>query len=179
MVDLKKITFTFGIAVLFALFVAFAIEAFYQQPKYEDFCHSYNYESKPMSVCDKQSNCTYSPVLDPKSSEECNKNKGYVAYNYGLDGCATGAYCETCSARFDDTNKEYNSRLFYITAIIGLIAILIGLYTPMYIEEIASGLILGGVFTLIQGTIRAFGSLGRYSRPIVLGIELVLIILIN
>ena len=180
MADLKKITFTFGIAVLLALFVAFTIEAFYQQPKYEDFCRTNYYEPKPVVniPCSQIVNCTLTPVLGPQSARECESMKGYASYNYSSDGCPSSAYCETCQVRYDNSNKNYNSKLFYLIAIIGLIAILIGLYVPISMEEIASGLILGGAFTLIQGTIRAFGSLGRYSKPIILGIELAIVLLI-
>ena len=43
--EIKKVALTLGIAILFALFIVFLVDAIYQQPKYEDYC-SYQYQPR-------------------------------------------------------------------------------------------------------------------------------------
>ena len=174
MISLKKIALTFGIAVLFTLFIVFLIDAIYETPKYENYC-TYNYP--PMVQKSGEYNCTssYNETLVNK----CYKDKGEVRYNYDEKGCEKDAYCDYCSKEFNEKNSKYNKNIFYLSALIGIIAIIAGLYLPVGIDAISSGFIFGGVMIIIQGTFRVFGDLGKISRVIVLGIELVLLIWIG
>ncbi len=171
---LKKISLTVGIAVLFALFIGFTIDAFYEGPNYEDYCDNnyYSHEKPVMPTVDY----TCPPLnYSQPVYEECIADKGYVAYETDDYGCATTAYCETCQVDFDAANKVYSRNLFFITAILGIAALLIGL---MYIslEAIASGFMFGGILVLIYGTIRVFGDLSKEMRVVVLGLELIILV---
>jgi hypothetical protein len=57
--------------------------------------------------------------------------------------------------------------------------IILGLYLPTAIDAIAAGVLFGGVLTMVQVTARVFGSLGKWWRVILLGLELVLVIWIG
>jgi hypothetical protein len=173
--ELKKVALTLGIAVLFTLFIVFLVDAIYQQPKYEDYCSNNYYGPYPAKFENTRCPIIYNSTLN----EECVKNKGQINYKYDNNGCEIEAYCEYCYVKFDDANRKYNKNIFYISALVGIIAILAGLYLPRSIDAIASGFVFGGILVLLQGTVRVFGDLGRYSRVIVLGIELVLLVWIG
>src|SRR3989344_5721858 len=126
--NLKNISLTIGIAVLFALFIGFAIDAFYPGPEYNDYCKPETqplYGKYPIEVFN-QSNC---PKLNPNDAiyQSCTYDKGYVAYKLDENGCQINPYCETCQVNYDAANKVYSRNLFFIAAIIGIIAILAGL----------------------------------------------------
>jgi len=56
---------------------------------------------------------------------------------------------------------------------------LVGLFLPLTIEAIASGLILGGIAVIAVGTAMAFGDLSKVIRFLVLSVELFLLILVG
>ena len=176
MINLKKIALTAGITILFALFIGFMIDAIYQTPKYENYCSQFNHP-QPIAKqgIEVQCNTTYDNTA---ISNECYKQRGEMRYEYDTNNCPKRMHCDLCSADFNKAMDKYNLKLFYLTALIGIIAIIIGLFMSLSIEAIASGLIFGGIITLIQGTIRVFGTLGRYTKPLILGIELAIILLI-
>ncbi|MFH1839789.1 MAG: hypothetical protein ABH849_01430 [Nanoarchaeota archaeon] len=89
---------------------------------------------------------------------------------------------QECRESYDAAREKYEQFVFYISAVLSLVAIFLGLYLPAHAntlnESIGSGFMLGGVFALFFGTIRSFSELGRFTRPIVILLELVLIIYI-
>ncbi len=172
---LKEVSLTFGIAVLFALLVGFTIDAFYEVPKYENHCPEI-FHPKPFPLYPDRAapvNCTQ---IDETFAINCTREGGDVRYDYTQEGCPVLAGCDLCRASFDDANKRYNTNLLWITAVIGLIAILAGMYAPIYYDPIASGAIFGGILTLIYGTMRAFGNLSKIARVIILAVELALLV---
>ncbi len=176
--DLKKVSLTIGIAVLFALFIGFFIDAVYPGPEYDQFCKNYN---RPMAAPYKGSTetnkCPEINYNDPVS-QECNEKGGYIEYDYDAQGCAVNPKCNTCNVEFNGVNKVYSRNLFFITAVIGIAAILIGLIF-VQLDAIASGFMFGGILVLIYGTARVFGDLSKVMRVIVLGIELVVLVYIG
>ncbi len=171
--ELKKVALTIGIAVLFALFVGFFVDALYESPKYEDYCDQ-AYYARPHLVEPSSLNCTV--IYNETEFNRCYKDSGEIRYNFDERGCETDYYCEYCGKEFNTENTKYNKNIFYICAIIGILAILAGLYLPKDIDAIASGLIFGGIMVLIYGTARAFTDFGKWMRVIILGVELILLI---
>jgi hypothetical protein len=183
MIDLKKVATTVGIAVLLAFFVYFTIDAIYPEPKYEDYCkqqYGGPYPERPMVFKEgmgyvPQYNCT--PIAGlRKLEQECGQKGGFLEYEYDDLGCETKAKCNTCSKEFDERRKRYTLNVFYITAPIGIAAIVLGMYLPLMVEAIAAGILFGGIATLFQSTVRVFGDLGKWARVIVLFIELCIMI---
>ncbi len=180
MANLKNISLTIGIAVLFALFIGFAIDAFYPGSEYDNYCKPETrpyYEKYPYP---EQINRSMCPQLDPKDPiyGTCTSEIGYVAYETDEKGCQVNPYCETCQVEYDDANKAYSRNLFFIAAVIGIIAIVVGLVW-VGLDAIASGFMFGGILVLIYGTIRVFGDLSRVMRVVVLGIELIVLVYIG
>lgn len=175
--ELKQVALTIGVAVLFALFIGFAVDAFYPSPEYDDYCTQVNriYEKQFPGPYENQS-CPRLNYSDP-IYESCNQSIGYVAYQMDENGCQVNPYCETCQVNFDKANKIYSRNLFFIIAPIALVAIIVGL--TIALESIGSGFIFGGILLLIYATIRIFSDLSRIMRVVVLGIELILVIWIG
>jgi len=179
MIDLKKISLTVGIAVIFAFFIYYAIEAVYPEPKYEDFCKTQGPYSAPAPIYKggvmTQPNCTDLPNIN-NISRACYDKGGFIENDYDSNGCPTNARCNACSKDLDDARKPYAMNMFYITAPIGVAAIVAGMYLPLTVEAIAGGFMFGGVATLFQSTVRVFGDLGKWARVIVLFIELCMVV---
>lgn len=177
--DIRKIIIIFVVAVLFSVFVFSVIEAVYPTPKWDDFCReSQLYREKPYATEPK--NC---PALSVKEEEEnkCIKEElGRIAYKYDSKGCAVSYYCETCDHKLQQANEQHSIYVFYISAILALIAIFVGMYLPAKAntlnEWIGTGFMLGGTFALFFGTLQSFQALDRIVRPIVIFLELALVI---
>jgi len=184
MADIRKIIIFIVVAVLFAFFVNALIEAMYPSPKYEDYCKNNQYASTPAMKIAVDQNRTCASFDQPNQSEldRCFAAQGMADYNYDAYGCPTKYDCNMCQKNYDDADKQHNMFVFLISAVLGLIAIAVGLYLPVardtLTEWIASGFMLGGLITLFVGTIRYYPGMERYVRPIVLLLEIILVIYI-
>jgi len=171
----KKVMLGIGVGILAALFITFFIDAIYSVPRYEDFCSSQPifFETK----AENQSICNY--TYNASFRNQCLKEGGMIIEEYGSNGCVVKEKCDFCNKNFNDANERYSLNLFYITAPIGLLMIILGLYLPASIDAIAGGILFGGILTMIQITARIFGNLGKWPRVILLGVELIIIIWIG
>jgi hypothetical protein len=192
MVDAKKVVIGLIIAILFAVLVFSIIEAAYPRPEYNDFCKD-SYASRPLKSPSTiiEVNCTDLNVPG-EFHEDCVNREGFVDYKYDSNGCATEAFCNTCSKEYDDARDEHDRYVFYISALLSLIAIFIALYMPFRKEPpkkgserseldewIATGFLLGGAFALFFGTATSYSALDRITRPIVIFLEIILVIFIS
>ncbi len=174
-INLKKVSLTVGLAVVFAFFIYALIDAFYEEPKHENYCDGYRFYA-PHPVSPDKQRSTDCPVLIAKE-QACYGQKGSPAYTYDNEtGCAIDLTCDMCNYEYAEARKTYNKNIFYITAPIGILAIILGMYLPLTVDAIASGFMFGGIITLIQGTVRVFGDLSKIARVVILGIELAIII---
>lgn len=160
---LKRNVLTISITIIFALFIGFGIETFYESPDYDDYC----------DVAKEQ--------LEVSSEDECKLLNGtWNAYPKMVEGNRTG-YCdlyENCRNKWDEVNESYNKNIFIITFIIGLIALVLGSYF-VGVESVGSGIMGGGTLTIIYGTIRYWSDLNDLMRFIILGIVLFILIWIG
>ena len=109
MIDLRKVLIIFVISVLFSAFVLSSIEAVYPEPKYEDYCTSYNYGPRPMMPVVKE-NFTCPETANQQLFESCTKQKGYVDYKiYDSNGCPKEPFCNMCSAELDHSKQKYSA----------------------------------------------------------------------
>lgn len=177
MIDIRKIVIVLLIAILFSVFVFSTIDAVYPSPEWDDFCAA-NERAKPQVVAPGEG-CAVVPV-GPEEAEACGAVRGYIDYRYDSTGCATESFCNTCQREYDDERDRHNQWVFYISAVLALVAIFVGLYLPAtrnsLNEWIGTGFLLGGAFVLIFGTIQGYGSLHRYIKPVVMLVELLLVI---
>ena len=180
MVDIRKIIIIFVVAILFSVLVFDVIEAAYPRPNYDDFCRFKGpSRAEPIGLVKYTSGCS---VLEVPKEEQttCEDTKGYIEFQYDSNGCPTSYECNTCSNEWDIANQNYSQYVFYISAVLALIAIFVGMYLPAkensLNEWVGTGFMLGGVFALFFGTIQSFHFLDRIMRPIIISLELALII---
>ena len=165
----KEVAITIGIAVLFSALVLVTIEAIYQRPTYEQFCKDTLMYAKPIPA---QDNCTY----DYTNENVCYTKGENPKFDVNEKGCRYVTGCDPCNKDFDAAQKRYTNTVFYILAVIGAIAIIFGVYYK--IEFLGTGFMFSGIFLLFYGTVQNFGELGRWTRPIVLLLELGLVMFI-
>ena len=170
MVRAKQIILAIAIAVLFVMFIAYAIETIYPSPKYDDYCD----EFKTAEFID--------------NAERCEEVNGKWVY-YGkerpdpikIDGeIEVTGYCNRdfyCDQEHDSASEVYNRNIFFTTLIIGTITIVIAVLLSM--EAVSAGFMGGGVILIIYGTIRYWGALSDILRTIMLGVALAVLVWIG
>jgi hypothetical protein len=185
--DARKILVILIIAVLFGIFTNSLAEALFNEPDYNNYCKPYTsiYEkmapvSVPTQTITGCNNCTY---IEPTTEERDNCKDGDLAPVYSQNNCITSYKCETCNKEFQNAQSNYNFKIFLVTALLGLVAIILGLYLPKDInslnEWIGTGFMFGGLISVFIGTARYFGDMHKIVRPIIIFIELILVILIT
>ncbi|MBI2135904.1 hypothetical protein HYU06_02450 [Candidatus Woesearchaeota archaeon] len=189
MVELRKYIVVLVIIVLFAILVQSLIEAIYQEPQYDKFCRYYERIPKaayPVAypLQDEKDRIAHKCQDYTKSTEEqikqCVDSEGQNEYNYDEYGCPTKYECNYCNKNYITSQKKYSLVVFLVSAILGLIAIILGLILPstknILHEWVGTGFMLGGIVTLFIGTARYYADMYRILRPIVILIELLIVI---
>ena len=180
MIDLRRVAIIFVIAVLYAIFVNAVISAIYPTPRHEDFCKSRFYAEKHYPAPVERKDCPKYKEPTQEELDRCAEDKGFPEYRYDAYGCPVEYKgCNFCQKDFDNANQRYSFNYFIISSILALVAIAIGLLLPptnSLNEWIATGFMLGGLITLFFGTFRYYEYLGRYVKPIVILVELLIVI---
>ena len=187
MVDLRRIVIIFVIAILYTIFVNAIIGAFYPEPRYDDYCRQRFYPEKPYAAPGDRTNLNCPQYKEPTRDalDKCAEEKGFPEYQYDANGCiAEYKGCNFCQRDFDNANEKYNFVVFIVSSVLAIVAIAVGLMLPTPIkgslnEWIATGFMLGGLITLFFGTFRYYRYLGRYIKPIVILIELLVVIYLS
>ena len=181
MVDIRKVVIIFVIAILFSVLVFAFIEAFYPSPQYDEYCINENIMVEKPYV--SQTTCPEINISQV-DRDACTLKKGNIEYtNYDTNNCPKSYRCNTCQNEYESAMKNHSKYVFYISAVLALIAIFIGLFLPAKTnslnEWIGTGFMLGGAFALFFGTASSFRFLDRIIRPIVILLELILVIFIS
>ncbi len=181
--NVKNLVLGVGIFIVYLLVLNFGIQAFYDEPRYEDFCtgqQQYYYPSYPELAAVKGAggvNCTLSPT--PQEQNICMNDGGnLIAGTYDAAGCPASFVCDMCQKNLADAQKEHGQRVFIISIIAGIITIIIG-YTILTIEPVGSALMASGVGALVYGSMRNWSNLSNIWRFLLLLGALVLLIWIT
>jgi hypothetical protein len=159
-----------AIAVFFALFIGFGIEAFYPTPKFENVCANIAYDIAAES-CPSQGKM---PMAGEKYPESCYCD--FDAKGVQTNVChKTNPEYSACQQRFDSVNELYSRNLFIITSIIGLAAMIVGAFFLGH-PSVSPGLMGGGFITIFYGTVRYWNYAGSKLRVAILGIILAMLI---
>ena len=146
---IKKFLLIIGIALIFAIFFGYAMEALYVAPEYpNDKCMCYS----PEKVRPSEADDYYLSEEYQTCQKECNE--------------ATDAW--------NKLMEKHNSKSFIILAIISIAAILAGLLINL--EAVSSGILGGGILLLIYSVIRYWGILNKYVRLGLLGAALIILL---
>ncbi len=177
MADFKNIIIGLAITILFSVFVFSLVYAIHDKPDYEDFCS----RGLPIKAVDSRSSCqNYS--VPAQEEQACWNSGGFTEYEYDENGCTFSHYCNTCSKDYDNSQKNFNFYIFLYSAILGLLAIIGGLYFPTAKSKVndivSTGFMFGGLLTLFIGTVIYFSDAERVMRPIIILVELVIVIFV-
>lgn len=150
---LIKIGLGLAIAVVYPFMVGFGIEAFYPPPQnaYEE-CRQ----------------------LDPNNRLQQNESKP-ITFN---DPMSDSAY-KACYEKAQEKSDIHNRNLFLIATAFGFLAIIVG--TLLFSEKlgpVGPGLVFGGLFTILYGTMRSFRSLDKqwiFAELVVVFIGIILV----
>ena len=155
--QVKSSLLAIAIALVSVFFVVYAIQSFYPEPKYEDYC-----SMKPVKI-------------GINNSADCEEIGGqWQSY-----GDADGGWCDVdfyCRQEYEPAREVYERNIFFVNLFIGLGVLLLGFFIDK--KAVGSGLMAGGVIMMFYGTIRHWSDLSDVLRTIVLGITLTILILL-
>jgi len=174
----KKIAVIIVIAILYGFFSFSIVDMVIERPDYEDFCGA---ESRSIRIVRESEDCP--SFIEPTEAdfEDCEKRKGDIQYISDSYGCHESFECSTCRALHEEAEKEHSFYGFIITSILGVLAIIVGLYVKSktdIVEGIFSGFLIGGIVSIFIGTISYFEYMDRFVKPFVLLAEIAIIIFI-
>ncbi|MBS3132589.1 hypothetical protein J4470_00470 [Candidatus Woesearchaeota archaeon] len=167
---IKKLVIAVAIAIVFNLFVNYGVATFYPGSEYADYCNEF---SRAQPIGRNNQDCETIQVGEDLRNS-CNKQKGYIDYKYDSNGCATEAYCETCSAEYNDVRKVHDGNVFIALLIIAVIALVAGIMVK--VEAVSTGFLFAGVLGLIIASIRYWVHLQNVYRFLMLGIALAVLV---
>lgn len=135
--NLIKIGLGLALAIVFPFMTGFGYEAFFPTPKQPyELCRQYDPSAKMTNPQESQALPYRDPMLD-ENYKKC----------------------------FDEAQEKvdiYNRNLFLTTTALGFLAITIGsLLFSEKIGPVGPGLVFGGLFTIVYGTMRSFRSLDK------------------
>ena len=174
---LKKTILGIAIALVLVFFLGYSVNTFYEEPKHDDFCKDIDYRI-PVDSCEDYDHVSGEferPIPVPEG-------KGCYCYEIDKEGnkkCdADNPEYTKCSEEYRDVREKHGRTSFIILVVLGLVSILTG-GLLLKAEAVSSGVMGGGVITLIYAAMRFWGSIQDYGRLIVLGIALVVLIWIG
>jgi hypothetical protein len=144
-----------AIAVLFAFFIGYGIEVFHDSAQYEDYCPSrFVYESE----------------------EECSAAGGEWS-DLTIEGDAAKKSClatDDCQKAFSTAEEQHDRIVFIVALILGVLAVIAGVMVQH--ETISVGVLIGGVFLILYGSLRYWQHAGNVVKFILLGVALAVLV---
>lgn len=166
-----------AIVVVLNLFFNYAIHLAYPAPQWDKFCpiKQVNIMPETKEACLAEGGSwteNNGEIITPESEEfDPGATRGRVAPR-------KVSYCNvnfTCDQEFSSYQATYNRNVFLILVAAGIVSLLVGLLATLT-APVSLGLTLGGVLSLIIGSIRYWSGMQDYLRVILLGVALVVLI---
>ncbi len=186
---LKKAILGIAIAIVLVFFLGYAVNTMYEPPRYDDYCNNtFREVIENRAECDAAGgrwNAYDSPKLPVEGRFICNRvsedgDEVTLSCTEEVPEQYNG-YCEQdfyCREEFQQVQETHARISFIILVILGLGAIALGGFM-LSVEAVGSGIMGGGVLTLIYAAIRFWGNIPDYGRLLVLGIALTVLIWIG
>ena len=164
-----------GLVIVINLFFAYAIDVFYKEPKFENFCK--NEQVRPLVKTQDECITKGGQWTETPPREAYMIEKGVSVPVTSVDGEITG-YCNeyfTCQKSYEDARGVYTRNVFVILVLLG-VALVIGSYFISTYGAVSLGFALAGVVSLIIGTTRYWSDMDDRLRVVVLGLALVALV---
>lgn len=165
---IKKWALAISILVVLNLFFNYGIYTFYKGPKFENFCrqelNSVNYTTK--DSCESAGGMW---------NENYPKN---VPVDVTVPTKVQTGYCDvyyTCQKDFTAVSSVYNRNVFIVLVVLGLATLVGGLFIGIS-AAVSTGFTLGGVLSMIIGSIRYWSDMNDYLRFGLLGVALAVLV---
>lgn len=162
----RTILLSLAIALLLVFFIGYGIEVFHDGATYEDFCSPRIYEARNETSC-REFNGSWSGYPETETS---------VEKPIDVRPSPKG-YCEnplSCQYSYTQASTTHDRIVFIVAVIAGLVAVVIG--SILKHEVVSTGLIGGGVLSMLYGTIRYWQHANNILKFTLLGIALAIVI---
>lgn len=159
-----------GIVIVLNLFFNYSIFLVYEAPEWDEFCKQEQVVKTPQN----QEECV---AQGGQWTEDPSRFVGETKPVPPTGGTPVG-WCNTqfiCAQEFEEARELYNRNVFVALTILGVIALVAGFFT-MATPAVSLGLTLGGVLSLIIGSMRYWSDMDDYLRVIILGAALVALV---
>ncbi|MCH7568348.1 MAG: hypothetical protein IIA87_02910 [Nanoarchaeota archaeon] len=166
----KNLVLGIGIFIVFMLALGYGIQAFYPEPKYDDYCDVSLRIPARIGIED----CKFSQGLEIKQ-QACYKVGGEFRYEYDEQGCIVDGYCDECKIAYDEDKSRHAKIVFVIALIVGILILIVG-YAILSVEPVGSALMASGVGAIFYGSIRNWINLSNVWRFLLLLLVLALLI---
>lgn len=168
---ITRLALSAAIIIVLNLFFLYAINVFYPEAKYEAYC-----PREQVTVI-------------PETEEECVVEGGAwtegpnqklmrpLPHIESLPEVSYG-YCDlsyTCAKDYENARALYQRNVFVARVVLGVLSLLVGFYLTAY-APVSLGFLLGGILSLIIGTIGYWSEMQDYLRVVVLGVALAVLI---
>jgi hypothetical protein len=159
MARVKVVLFSVAVALVSVFFCAYAIQAVYPGPSYDDFCDDYS-----AGVLMSEGGCIEKDGkwIDHESDSLDMKIDGYCDYDY------------YCWQDYEEALMPYERNVFFANLVIGFL-LLVGAFF-LTVDSVSAGLMGGAIMLIFYGTMRYWGELSDIWRTIVLGIALAVLV---
>ena len=157
-----------GIVVVLNLFFNFAIKLAYDAPERTEFCQ----EKQVQPLVEDSKACV---EIGGQWTEDRFARENIRAEKFAPD--APTGYCDrdfTCRKAYEDVRSVYNRNVFLLLTILGVASIVGGVFIAA--TSVSLGLSLGGVLSLVIGSMRYWSNMDDILRVVVLGVALVALI---
>ncbi len=156
----KAVIFSVAVAFVSVFFFAYAVQAVYPAPQYDDFCD----RSVDYVAYDNAGDCE---AVGGKwdSFVEVPKEVG------------RSGHCDvefTCRDDYEEARKPYERNVFFANLILGIVLFVVAFF--LGIEAVSSGLMGGAVMLIVYGSMRYWGELSDVWRTLMLGVALGILI---
>ncbi len=162
----KLVIFSVAVAFVSVFFFAYAVQAVYPAPDYEDFCNVSSPKMVQSEVACVEAGgrwTDYDPIR-------------YQGSNGAVEDDIKGR-CDAdfeCREEYDAVRDVYERNVFFANLIIGLLVFVVAFFLGL--EAVSSGLMGGALMLIVYGTLRYWGELSDVWRTFILGIVLVVLI---
>lgn len=157
-----KWVYILGLSIVVVLFIAFGIQAFYREPAPPEYPKDPRFEEP-----------RFAKPIEPTPGPEYFQSPEYQRY------LEEQKVFERKFQEFEAARKQYTLNTFYIASVAGIIVIILSLLLPVRLAVIRSGLLLGGVWTIVYAVGRGFGEMNPQARFLVAAIALVALIFLG
>ncbi len=160
-----------GIIIVLNLFFNYSASLVFDEPVFDAYCpvelmsQTYATKDQCLTVGGSWTENTMPAIPQEKMTRP--------DMSQTITGWCNSTY--TCQMGFDDAQQIYNRNVFIVLVVLGIISIVLG-FTFAGISAVSMGLSLGGVLSLVIGSIRYWSDMNDIVRVLVLAVALAVLI---